>query len=562
MTWRPRWGMMVVAGLVAAALAAVGSTVFPRHPRSPSGRLAWMAPEDPSVAGAGQDAATLLQYVNDTLQSVGAQRIAEAGTQLSVLKLVSVPPSLRQLVDRVGREVGDLSSGMREVDAAIAEAETLLRARRPAEARRVLIQAQQLLRRNGAFVQQNRQTLLELADRLGIAHLPGGSPARRTFERIQQALNAVDARNRQITGLLGRIQKGEQVSLGLTSTSVQWTAPARAYPARPFVVSGIVTTAGRSNLPRQLVFDLDDRLLARLWARGSFRVALTPPADFPSGWHALTVLVKATREHDEFTETRPLALITYPITVEIDPVRRAWLPGAVTITGRATSQFGPLRHARVEVHLGSAAGTAKATSDGRFRVAVTLPFALDLVGTEHVQINVFPAAPWEEPGEAETRARFVNFWGLGLVCGVVPLAAVYVGTRRRRMWDGEAAPLHRMVDIPDDIVDVVGSPVQRAENTPRSPYGVDASTAARLIRIYATDVREIEEKKGVRFRPHLTMREFQRAAVQVLKGPTFVRMTALAELALYSSQPVTEDHVETMRRLSEDLDEELRDPRA
>jgi len=563
MTPRSRWGLVAIAALIAVALIATVSAVLTWHLRSSAGQRVRILHENPSVAGADKDAAALLQYVNDTLQFVGAQRLAEAGAQLTVLRLASVPPSLRQLVDRVGQDVQSISSGLKDVDTAIAEAQMLLQANRRAEARKVMIQARELLRRNGGFVQDNRQTLLELGDRLGVSSLPAGSPARRTFDRIQQVLGALDARNRRIADLLGRIEKGERVSFSSTITSVRWAVPEQAYPARPFVVSGIVTTAGApADLSRELVFDLDGRILGRLLAHGRFRMALTPPADFPPGWHALTVLVEARGQYARFTEMRPLELISYPITVEIDPVHLTWFPGALTVSGRAASRFGPLAHARIEVHLGNASGAADATREGRFKVTVVPPFALGLIGSQRAQVSVFPVAPWEAPTEVETRATVVNLWNLGLASTLAPLAAVYVRARRRRMRDGQAAPAHPAAEVGDEAVFLADTLAQHAESASGLAGDGDTSPGTHVMRLYVAAVRDIEGQKRVRFWPHMTLREFQRAATPALRGGALAQMTALAELALYSSRPITEDHVEAMRRLREDLDEELRGSRA
>ncbi len=556
MTPRPRWGLVAIAALIGAALVIAGSAVLSWHLRFPNGQRVRVLHEDLSAAGTEQDAVALLQHVSDMYQFIATQRYAQAGAQVSVTKLVSVLVPLRPHVDRWGRLSGDLLSGVREVDAAIIEAETLLRANRPAEARRVLIQARRLLRRNGGFVQQNRQSLLELANRLGVPTLPSSSPARRVLDRGQRALGMVDARNRRIAALLQRVEKGERVSLGPVHTFLRWAVPARAYPARPFVASGVVTSAGRSDLPRDLIFDLDGRVLTQLLVPGRFRVVLTPPADFPPGGHALTVLVEASGEYTEVTETRPLELVKYPLAVTIDPVSTVLVPGTITVSGRVRSPSGPVAQARVEVRLGAATAITNATSDGRFRVTVAAPLMMSLVGPQRVRVSVFPAVPWEAPAEAETRATVVNLINLGLAAAFTPVAAVYIRTRRRTR-KGAAARTREGAGSPQEAPGTAGVAIQRAADAPSEPDDAGLSLVEQVVRLYGAAVRRIEEKKSVRLKPHMTLREFQRVAAPHLRGHAFAQMTALAEFALYSSGPIAEERVASMLRLSGDLDKEL-----
>ncbi len=547
---RLRWRVLGAAALAAVAFVYVGKSTLPWHARSVQGLKPPIPHEDPSVVRVDHDVATLLQFFGDAYAYNLAQQYMNARSLTSVLRHASIPENVRGLVGRIGAFVQDLTVGMEEAEDAVARAQALLRANRRAEATALLTQAGQLLRRDEILLGNNREGLRRLGDSLGILGLPSTAPERQSFARVERTLGDLDARERRIAGLLAQVKKGKVADLKLTSTSLQWSAPARGYPGMPFVVSGAVVTGGAySDQPRHLVFTLDGRVIGDLLSRGRFRVELIPPGDFPSGYHALTLLAKPEGRYAGVSETRALELVRFPISVRISTAPTAWLPGSVVVTGDAHSRSGALRGAEVEAYLGNVRGVAWSGPGGTFKVAITPPVTLGLMGPQPIKVRVLPVEPRDAPVEAEASVFMVNPLSIGLTSvAFVPLIAVYArGRRRKREKEaGEVPDVHEILNVDAPL----NKDVPFKATLP--------SVSGDLLDLYRDGVRRIEQRTGVPFQPYLTLREYQKAVSSSLNGHAFAQMTALAEPALYSRRPVTEEMLGAMRRFRQDLEEGLK----
>lgn len=518
--------------------------------------------EDPSASPADQDPATLLQHFGDALVLIGAQRYPDTRAHLFIFRHAEVPDSVRQVANRFNGELTELSGSISEADDVIVRAQALLRANRKAEAKTLLQQAARLVGTNASLVRESRGTLLDLANRLGLPGPPAAVPARQTLARTQALLGDVEDRQRRIAHLLAQIEAGKSVTLDIFNTSLQLSVPPTTSPGRMFVSAGVVRTVGRPGEPREVVFTLDDRLLATVFTRGPFRVTLTAPRDFPPGWHTLNAQVKAKGLHARAEEARTLSLVQIPIAVSVNPIPMTWLPGTVVVSGKVTSRLGALEGARVEGHLGLAAGAARSGPDGTFRVAIVPPPVFGLVGQQRLRLSVFPAEPWDAPAEVEARAFVLNVLNLTMAALVVPLAVIYV--RRRRGTEfaartsiqmeelypsgpGATEPAEGMAGLVEGVAASTEGGLHPAGDSPRS-------LGDRILAVYAAALHLVEDRTGVRLRPQMTLREFHRAASPRLRGQTFFQMTALAEITLYSSRPATEETLAAMLRLRQELE--------
>lgn len=556
-----------VGALVAAAITLASGFYIGRPARlwqtgAVEDRRFQVPHENPEAAQADLDPAVLLQLFGDALRLHQTQRYSGAVFQLSFLGQAWTSGDVRVLAARLGGDLRELARNSQAVTSDLVRAQAARSISGGREAEALLARADRLLRRDRVLLDDSRVALRTLAARLGIPALPDTALARSMYTRAEQSLDTIDARDRRLAALRQQIARGVTVDLGVRTTSVRWSMPDRAYLGGAFVVSGtVVTLGGRPNETRRLVFSLNDRVLSSILSRGGFRVTLTPPREFPPGWYVLSLLVKPEDQYPEAAETRILELIApppgAPTTVQVLAVPMAWVPGVIRLAGRVSSPSGPVTGATVEARLGHLVAVAASGRDGTFTGVLRVPLVLGFVGPQRLTVSAFPTDRANAPAQVDVRVFVMNWLNLGVTSVVFILpAAVLMRTRRRREIERQAAEVLRSGAALSGVRAPVTDDLWGAD--PGERDGTSASIGQRVIRLYNDAVLRIAAKTGLQPRPHLTLREYEGAALPGLRGAVFAQMTALAELVLYSPRPITNGMLEAMRRFRGELEEEFR----
>jgi hypothetical protein len=545
--------VLAIAVLAGAAMVCLIGSTHLSHADSIRDQGLQMSHEDPAAAAGDRDAVALLQLFGDALAYERAGQYANARSLLLLLSQASFSGEVRLLVDRQRDFVAGLADGREGVDGALNRAVALLRANGKADVAVLLKQARQHLKRNRFFLESSRSGFQVLAGRLGIPGLPATAPARQRLARVAQIHDEIADYERLQVQRVERLEKRQlwdPGELGLLGTSLQWVIPERVSPGLPFTIWGVVVTeSAPAAALRQLILSLDNRMLGEFSVRGRFQVPLMAPGDLPTGWHRLTAVIRAQGRYAETSATRSLQIVKTPVIVKIRVGRVAWLPGAVAVSGEIRSALALSEAARVEVRLGPSSGVTSSGPGGAFRVVVRPPLMLGFAGYQRLQVRVSPVEPWQAPGEAEARLYVVNLLNFGLASfAFAPLvSAVYGGVKRQRRRRADAAvpALEATLEagaVHDGLVHPDEEPLSMREH---------------LLELYDNTVRQIEERTGTRLQPHQTFKEFQRTTSSAPGRQAFARMTALAEVALYSSHPVTRGMLVGMQQLRGELTKEL-----
>jgi hypothetical protein len=537
---------MVILFPVSGAAAPAGSSTA-AQPRIPH--------EDPTVARDDRDATAPMLLFGDVLALLRSRRYEDARVRIAAIGAASWPGDLEGLARRLGRLTGEVTAGLEEADRLVSRAVELARAGRYREAEEIARDARRLLRRSGISLMDTQGALKEMADRLGIPGMPENAPPRQAFARVEQVLRDV-GQLREVFELVLRDPRRlrELFELGATAavlpTRLSWLAPDRAYPGRPFPVSGTVSTPGAGvetgavptgrQAARQLRFTLNGRSLGVFVVSGTFALDVLVPPDVPPGEHMLTAEVLAAGRLAGASSSRPLRVVLAPSVISLQAPSLVRSPGVVDVEGRLRSGSDAVSGAEVRLVLGDAATTGRTRADGSFRLSVSLPAGLAMVGPQDLVIVALPTEPWIAPACARRRIFVVNMLSLGLLAAAVaPLVPWYARTRRkRRNLRQDPSP-----SAPRDllITEVPGTPL------------LGASWHEKLLRLYADTVHELERAAGVRLGSSMTLREFRDAVLLRLDLPAFAEMTALAEKALYSRTQVGPEMLTIMHGLRRDL---------
>jgi hypothetical protein len=209
------------------------------------------------------------------------------------------------------------------------------------------------------------------------------------------------------------------------------------------------------------------------------------------------------------------------------------------MSGAARSAFGPVGQAEVEVRIGRNAAQAVASETGQFVLALDLPASVSLTGPQRLGLRLLPREPWHAGANLEFELFVVNLVNAGgvalllLAAGAAGLA--FTGGRRRQT-----------IERPGPAITEHARPAHRLPAAPRlAPAPRD-----QIIEIYLDALAQVMRATGLVMGPTTTLREFAQRARPVASGESFAGLTALAEVALYSARPITEDHVEQARRLA------------
>jgi hypothetical protein len=184
------------------------------------------------------------------------------------------------------------------------------------------------------------------------------------------------------------------------------------------------------------------------------------------------------------------------------------------------------------------------SESGGFHISGGLPAALNLGGPTELSITVLPLEPWYAPITEHRRLITVNLLSVGVLGAVllVGIAIVLMQVNRRPLVGAtREAPKPTAKDVAQG----------RAAAALAQARG---SLAEELVAIYRRVLRRLEVASGIQAEVTTTLREFVELLPVRTEGDTLWRLTGLAELALYSSHPVTPAHVEQARALGLQLE--------
>jgi hypothetical protein len=333
-------------------------------------------------------------------------------------------------------------------------------------------------------------------------------------------------------------------------TVLNVSAPTVAYPGLSLTVSGTVSSQSGVELSlREIKVLLDGDLVAQdtTDANGTFVTKSTINASTKLGNHTLTVTVAPSGVYAGASITRTLAITKVDTTLEVSAPSFVMLPAQLRINGTVKGMSGLLSGATVLVEFAGTSATTQTLSDGSFNLTVDVPFSGILAGDQPLKITVQPAQSWQAATSKNVSVFVLNSVSLSLM-SVSSLAVVLVlyfrfarGKSKKAIMSVET---QATVVAPKSEVAIV-VPTVVAE---RKLEGL----AGKIVKAYIEAISAIQSTTSIAATPTMTLREYFDMANPKLRDTTeaFSRLTALAEITLYSTHPVEESAVNEAEELA------------
>ncbi len=502
--------------------------------------------EDPTKAVADPDPTSIFEWYRGALSPFTTGQVQEGRRLISALNGATLPADLQGIVRELNGFLLDAGTTLEAADALLRQASALIAAGRLNEAKPVLAQLDRLARQGSVLLDGGVQNFTDLARRTNLEALPLDGPQRRAYQDLQR----LAARTKALLIAYRVATQDPRATTALAKllpyqTAIDLSVPSSAYPGREFTVSGAVREQGPvPSRGRRVTLLLDDQVLAT-FPVGRFTRQFSLPNGIPTGQHRLGAVVAAKDRYLAASVQKVFRISQAPVELHLRTAQYALAPGRLVITGIATSAFGPVPTAKVQVHFGPVSGEGQTSTTGEFQVSMALPATVHLVGPEAVSVRLVPTEPWHASAEQHRDLLVINLITTGLTVLLVPVAGLAYGTTRRR-GRPPSSPLAPPVQVASSSLALV--PVEGR------PLGTDAD---QMLAIYLDALRRVQSATTTPLQSSTTLREFATLVRSKLHSDTFLQMTGLAEVALYSSHQITQAQFERAQHLKHELDQEL-----
>ena len=366
------------------------------------------------------------------------------------------------------------------------------------------------------------------------------------FRRATNKLNPLQG---YVIDSYGTSQADTPITVTLAPTLLEVSAPDSVYPGQTITVHCLIDSTD-NDLLREVKLSLDDVILYQTPVQHQSSLQAVIPTKVSPGKHTLTVFVEPQDRFAGASATLPIDIFKIPIQVSVQIPKIAILPKSINIDGLISSDRIPLHDTQVEIHLDGNIGTARTTEDGSFSARLESAHDNFPSGLQRIEITAIPAEPWYSPLKVYSSVLIVGPVISGLILALLLLPGIILVYRarspRRRIWgDSPTWPAKPEKSI-------VMSSVEHEKPVP-------ADIGGRIISAYMTGLRVIETLTGIPMVYNNTLREFlDKATLRLTRAiPVFHQLTALAEVALYSSHDIDETTASKAEQLAHDIQLEL-----
>ncbi len=537
------------SSFILAALLAIAWLGIPFAARQATAPSTITRHENPATAAPDADPTAIFERYRAAFSPFAAGQFAEGRRLLVDLNSATPPPEAQSAIRELNALLADEGNILETADDLLRKTSALIAAGDLKAAQPLLAQLELHARRANALLDEGGRQLSDLARRTNVDALPRDAPQRRAYEDLQRTAARAKA---LLLSYRAATQHPKSMpalaSLLPYQTTIDLSIPPVAYPGRAFTITGVVRElAPTPSRGRRLTLQFDGQILVEVPSGRFSQAVMLPGGTFP-GPHRLSAGIPPKNRYLGASAYALLHVIQAVPTLEVHTPGVTLAPGRLAISGRANSEFGPVADATVRARVGNLTGEVLTSKAGDFQLVLKLPTSLSLVGPQTLSLQLIPREPWYSTAEQYAEPVFINLITTGLVSLVVPIAGLAYGTYRRRQHTLEKVP----VVPPIGIIQFPAPPPARDGHLPRP-------NADQLLAVYVEALRRVQRDVGVPLQRNMTIREFAAVVRQKLKSTTFIEMTALAELALYSSVPMTQEHEEQIRRLASKLDLELSD---
>jgi hypothetical protein len=369
-------------------------------------------------------------------------------------------------------------------------------------------------------------------------------------------------RDEDIGHYLASLSRVVTIEVLFYQAGLEITLEDMAYPGRETTVAGKFEYGQSPPLAkREVEIYFDNVLVSEISVSGEFEqpIGIAPETDL--GRHIIMVSSAAVGRHAPVVNSAVIEVIRATPVLDLSLPAVALIPGSVALDGRLYSEVGPLNGALVKIGLGESridlASTESGALDGEIRVGM----GFGVIGRQDMVVQVLPREPWHRPLVTTRSLLMVNVVNCGGIIVILALFSILLPVvLRRRLRTYTEAPVAPVVAITpyrpapaysqEVTLPVIKRPGVQDRGQPRNV----------ILAWYRFVVGVIRVVTRVMLKPQQTLREFASESHRIL-GPAakyFLELTKMVERLLYSRyQPTAEDAGES-RKLSRNIEEELK----
>jgi len=226
------------------------------------------------------------------------------------------------------------------------------------------------------------------------------------------------------------------------------------------------------------------------------------------------------------------------------------IPETIQVSGKVSHNLAPVQDAQVNLAFRQSSATTKTATDGSFTASIDAPLDMSLIGPQELTITIEALEPWYVATQIETQIFVINPANTGLMLvaflslGLLAYNRVRTRVPRPQEEKGVSQPQAR------ELTSVTPPPRPKDKLT---------GIRGKILSAYISGLEAVEKITGIPMAPHITLREFLKAAT--LRLPTaiklFAKLTTIAEVALYSAHRPDKNIATKAEKLAATIKEEL-----
>lgn len=524
--------------------------------------------KDPSQERDEFDAVAFLGFFAIGLSKLADREFDDVSELMDILSFANIPDNLRIIALHFGELLKELGTNLSSADHSLGRASTFLDEDDHAAARAELESARQSLAMARTGLQDLGLAAEEMTSRLGISSVTPLDRLGQMSTRLQELLAQMDkiwgeyiaALEELDTATLEAAISPELVPVpelpislldttGLYELNITFDSPRFAYPGRPLHIAGELTSDGPSTDSVNLRVLLDDQVIHSFVSSSRFDQTVTMPDDTTLGMHVLSLDIQESGRYGAAIKKRRLEVIQAEPQMTLQAPHFALIPKTISFSGEVSSGFGPAMGATVNLRLGDSRTTVRTDRQGNFSGSLTAPSGSLLIGTQHIDVSVSPAEPWN--AHLVQRA---NLFIVSIASIVAILSTIgYIAFALVMAWRRGALRFDRSPKQEAELAGIVPEMIQPSVSTP-APVAVTpsidpTSPQGRVFSSYLLASRYLAESLSIPYQAYFTMRDFLDAVRSLVSSP-FVRLSRITEQSLYSDRPTQEEDVELANELA------------
>ena len=490
--------------------------------------------EDPSLARAAPDLTALLIYYGNTFSAAALGKYVDAQSLLTELAQAQIPDELTVLAGRFSALASALFGKMDRADRLLDEATELAATNQLPAARAKLDAA-------AADIQDARSLLSDIDSAARSMKSALGTFAAPVLRQIESPYTRLEQSLLRLSNLL---------DASYYPTRLDASVPEKTHPGFPIPIIGQLNSPG-DDVERTLKVFLDDTLLTEKQIKGRFNFEVVPPLDTMPGDHTIVLSVSPLDRYSGATREFTTVFSTLPVDADILTPSLVVLPWQTRVSGKVTSDRAPVPDAQIEVRLGWSTTLIRTAADGAFSASVNTPFNLSLAGPQEMSVTVTPTQPWYEPLQIKREVFTINPANILLILLAVGSLGLLLYRRGRSAILTAAAQSVVARPATPQPLPITPAPIPKHEFI--GFKGIILSS-------YFSAVEEIGNLTGVVLSETMTLREFLKVTTPKIatSARPFTKLTALAELALYSTRQLNAETASRAEKQASAIREELR----